>query len=156
MLRAFRQSSLPFLLLAGTFVAGCGDDPADPDTVEIADFLGTWTWNVTNINSSCGSEAIWSAQVVISAVPGSDTKVSTSSRWHSDDPGPFVVEGNVSGNVLTIVDVTYPEDGGTLKATHRVTLQNNGSLLGTEEWSWSSGEGTCSNGSADVLAIKTP
>lgn len=48
----------------------------------------------------------------------------------------------------------YIEAGGLLVATHQVTVQNNGSLRGTETWSWSGGDGDCVNGTATVVAIR--
>jgi len=151
--RFARLAIAPFLLL-GTLVAGCGDDPVDPAEVSIEDFVGTWAWNVININSSCGSENVWEAQVVIAQVGSSATEVTASSDWHADAPGPYIFEGTVAGNTLTIGDVTYLEDSGTLTATHQVTLQQNGNLSGTETWSWTGPGGTCTNGTADIVALR--
>ena len=157
MIRLLRPALLPVLVVG--LAAGCGDDPVDPGAVDITDFVGVWTWNVGNINSTCGSETVWDAQVTISQVGGSATQVTASSRWRADTPGPFSFAGTVSGNTLTIPNVTYTEDSGTLLATHTVTLQNNGNLAGTETWTWTYTDpvtnetSTCANGTADILAI---
>lgn len=144
--------SLAVFLFVALFSAACGDDPADPDTADITDFLGTWSWTVLDVTSSCGPEDLWMADVVIARVGTSDTDVTASSRWHADDVGPHVFDGTVSGNTLTIPDVTYTEGGGTLVADHVVTLQNDGRLSGTETWTWTGPGGSCVNGTADVIA----
>lgn len=147
-----RPAWLPLLLIT-LFAAACGDDPVDPGEVSITDFVGTWQWNVTNINSSCGPEDPWSTEVEITRVGTSETAVSTRSPWRSDDQEDREVSGTVNGNTLTIGSVTYIENGGDLVATHVVTLQNNGNLVGNETWTWTGGEGTCSNGTATVVAL---
>lgn len=147
--------ALAAILVLGLLTAGCGDDPVDPSGVSITDFVGTWAWNVVNISSTCGGESPWEAQVVIARVGSSNTEVTASSRWRADDPGPFVFSGTVSGNTLTIPNVTYTEESGTLVAQHVVTLQNNGNLAGDETWTWTDVTGRiCSNGTADILALR--
>jgi hypothetical protein len=154
MSRSLRHLATLFLVPGLVLVAACGDDPADPSEVSITDFIGTWEWTVYNITSTCGTEAAWVADVTIARVGDSNTDVTASSRWKSDDPGPFAFSGTVSGNKLTIPGVTYTEAGGTLQAQHEVTLQKIGTLAGTETWTWSDGTTSCTGGSADITAAR--
>lgn len=141
------------LALALVTLAACGDDPVEPSEAGIDDFVGVWTWNVVNINSSCGTEEPWEAQVTIARVGASTTQVTASSAWRADGTGPFTFAGTVNGNTLTIPGVTYTEQGGTLTAQHQVVLQNNGNLAGEETWTWTDGTDSCTGGTADILAV---
>lgn len=56
--------------------------------------------------------------------------------------------------MVAITDVMYPEDGGDLSARHDVALQSDGTLVGTETWSWTNGEGTCADGTSTIRATR--
>lgn len=146
-----------FFLGASLLVLGCGsgDNPADP-TVD-ANVAGTWQWVVANVTSNeCPPEIGWVATVTITQT---GTSVTASSLWNSDMGGPYVFNGTVSGNTLTIPDVTYPEDMGTTTATHEVVLQTDGTMFGTETWEWMEtppGTDECTGGMATVTANPQP
>jgi len=149
------RRALPSVLLAAVLVLGCGsgDNPADP-TVD-ADVAGVWAWFIVDISSSCGPEGVWAGEPV--TITQSGTSVTASSNWGSDAGGPHVLNGTVSGNTLTINNPGYPEDGGTTTSTHAVVLQTDGTMFGTESWTWTHAtEPSCTGGTGTITAVPIP
>lgn len=115
------------------------------------DVTGTWFWDVTNINSTCGPEPGWTetvnyAQTVCSLVVTNFTNAI----------GP--ITGTVAGNVVTIGPFTKQDGGGKTTATFTMTTAPNGlTMSGNESWTWVQdppGVGTCIGGVAAITATK--
>ena len=145
-------------LCASLLVLGCGsgDNPADPNVD--ANVAGVWAWFIEDVTSSCGPEIGWLGVPVTITQTG--TSVTASSQWGSDDVGPHVFNGTVSGNTLTINVTGYPEDGGITTATHTVVLQTDGTMFGTENWEWTNPAipppNTCTGGTGTITALPIP
>jgi hypothetical protein len=137
---------------------GSGDNPADPNVD--ANVAGIWNWFIVDVSSSCGPELGWLGIPVTITQTG--TSVTASSLWGSDVGGPYVFDGSVSGNTLTIDVTGYPEDGGTTTATHTVVLQTDGTMFGTENWEWTNpavlppDPNTCTGGVGTITALPQP
>lgn len=161
MTRPDRSSPLFVLVLAAAFGVGCAS-ASDPDDggdggggggggTTAANVAGTWDWGVLNTTSTCGPEADGTWTVSINQT---GTSITATSQWGSDVGGPYTFSGTVTGNSVAITNVTYPEEMGDLFARHDVTLQSDGSLVGTETWTWTGPGGPCENGTSDIVATR--
>lgn len=158
-LRTPCRTLLSLLFLAATSFA-CADAPSEPGGgggggggggSTTADVAGTWNWVVAATTSTCGAEPDGTWVITITQA---GTGITASGQWGSDDVGPHEFMGTVTGNTVAITDVMYPEDGGDLSARHDVTLQSNGTLTGTETWSWTGPGGPCSGGTSNITATR--
>lgn len=155
-LRTPHGSMLSLLALASLTFA-CGTTDPDPGGGGggggggPANVAGTWDWALTETTSTCGSEAndVW---VVTITQSGSD--ITATSQWGSDVGGPHPFAGTVTGNAVVIPNVMYEEDGGDLSASHDLTLQSDGTMAGTETWTWTGDAGTCANGTSTLRATR--
>lgn len=157
---ALHRSRIAAVVLAVCAAVACSDS-TDPDDDgdggggggggggETADVSGLWLWTVNNINSTCGPETGWSAQVEITQ---SGTSATATSTWRSNGGEHSSTNGTVNGDEFSF-DITYPEQTGVLTATHTVTVQPDGdSMTGTEAWSWEDldSDTACLGGTATV------
>jgi hypothetical protein len=106
-----------------------------------------WKFEVSNVNSSCGPESNWISTVTI--VQEGDSLETTGIKGTS-----FIVTGSVDGMTVTIGPGGFSEDGGTTTATYILTIKSDTSMEGREEWTWTDGTTTCSNGTATVKVTK--
>ena len=59
-----------------------------------------------------------------------------------------------SGTWIVQVDGSYPEDGGTTKAAHRLIVGKSFELSGEETWSWTGPDGICPGGEGLITATR--
>jgi hypothetical protein len=108
---------------------------------------GVWNLEVFNVDSTCGPESSWSSTVTI--VQEGDSLETTGIKGTS-----FIVTGSVVGETVTIGPGAFPEDGGTTTATYIMTINSDTLMEGREEWTWTDGTITCSNGTATIRATR--
>jgi hypothetical protein len=113
----------------------------------IPNLNGVWKLEVFNINSTCGPESGWSSNVTI--VQEGDSLEMTGIKGTS-----FIVTGSVVGETVTIGPGAFPDGTGTTTATYIMTIKSDTLMEGREEWTWTDGTGTCSNGTATIKATK--
>ncbi len=133
---------------------GCGEPETDLDgsgtsdcIEECLNFTGTWDVILTNITSSCGDESFDDMTVVIAQTDC--TADVTGVKGTSD-----IIVAAVTGNMIVIGPHDFSEVGGTTTSTFTYMLTSETTLTGDEEWRWSNGVSTCSNGTADVAGTK--
>ena len=111
---------------------------------------GTWTLVVTDIDSTCGPEPGWESTVTI-------TQDGCTLETSGIKETPFNVPGTVDGNAVTIGPADFQDGEGITTSTFNMTLESGGtSMSGTETWTWASATDSCSNGTANVTATKSP
>ncbi len=114
------------------------------------DVSGHWYFDVTNINSNCGSEQSWITYVIIEQ---SDCSLDTA--WY-EEAGVVKVPGSVTNDTVTIGPGDFPDDGGTTVATYTSTVSPDGSMTGSESWTWSNSSGSyCYGGTGDLTATRS-
>ncbi|MBW1768500.1 MAG: hypothetical protein JRJ65_15825 [Deltaproteobacteria bacterium] len=135
-------------------VCGCGVPDIDRDDNGLmgckeicSDVSGTWTLVVSNVKSSCEPEPGWSSIVTINQF---DCSLETTGIKGTS----VIVIGSVDGDTVTIGPGFFKEGGGTTTATYTMTIAPDGSMTGTESWTWSGPGGSCTGGTADLTATK--
>lgn len=112
-------------------VACNGEDPTGPP----GGVHGNWSVNATIDATQC-AEGVYSDSYTISiSQDGNDLDVTISGVQFT---------GTLNGAQGTWTG-SYPEDGGTTTETYSVTFSNNNSTMtGGSNWTWSDGAFTCS------------
>jgi uncharacterized repeat protein (TIGR02543 family) len=125
-----------------TITANFSEAPAP-----IPNLNGVWKLEVFNINSTCGPEPGWSSNVTI--VQEGDSLETNGVKGTS-----FIVTGSIAGETVTIGPGAFPDGTGTTTATYIMTIKSDTLMEGTEEWTWTDGTDTCSNGAATIRATR--
>ena len=117
---------------------------------ECENVAGVWTLVVTDIDSTCGPEPGWESTVTITQ--NVCTLVTTGIKETQ-----FNVAGIIDGNAVTVGPADFQDGEGITTSTFNMTLESGGtSMSGTETWTWASLNDSCSNGTANVTATKSP
>lgn len=150
----FRFGAVGMSTLLLSFVA-CGNDPVGTEDPPTEDINGTWTFvvDVQRAQGDCVGEqndpiATWpNIQITVTG-----NAVQARGVFGSDG-GNHTLSGNVDGSRV-VIGGTYPEDMGTLIATHTLTIVNADSMAGTEIWAWTDGTESCEGNSSSVEAFR--
>ncbi|MBW2524806.1 MAG: hypothetical protein JRI23_11550 [Deltaproteobacteria bacterium] len=108
---------------------------------------GSWSLDITNIDSSCGPEPDWNSPMNV-AQTGCTLEV-TGVKLSST-----VVSGSVTGDQVIVGPGDYDEANGTTTSTFTFTVVDANLLQGVEEWTWTDGTSSCTNGTADATATR--
>ena len=122
----------------------CGGDNV---SAPAADLNGNWYLEVWNVDSTCGPENDWYSSVTI--VQEDNSLQTTGIKDYYE-----IVTGSINGDKVTIGPGDFPEDGGTTTATYIMTIKTDDLMEGHEEWTWTNGVMTCSNGTATIRATR--
>lgn len=144
--------------MLAVLIAGCSDSSptstATPSKTPV-DPVGVWTFAFVNTRATgvCSSEN-----------GDASTETITITKSGTREPYTIVATGflGLAGNQLTgtfasnklTMNGSYPEDGGTTTTKHTLTATSASSMVGTEDWSWTGGGGSCPNSAASVTATR--
>lgn len=120
------------------------------------DLNGSWdfTVTVTVANGVCAGEGGTSKRTMKITQNGENITIA-GFKGSLDNK----LSGKISldGSIWVInVSGSYPEDGGTTTASHRLEVKSTSEISGVEDWEWTGGGGSCPGGKADVSAKRAP
>ena len=136
------------LLLA---LPACSEDGAPTDVGDGSDFEGFWvlTVDVTETSGICAEEEeeLDAPSEHEALITQEGNEITATAIWTSES-GSVSLTGTRTGNQITFGG-SYAEDGGTTRAFYTLTI-GEGTLNGSEGWSWAGPTGSCPTGLSTV------
>lgn len=139
-----------------TVSAGYAIDIFDADAVDLS---GQWqyTMAVTHASGFCADEVGVSRTHLLTVMQEEDGATIELTFSGFFDMATSQITGTLRFSLPhVLLSGSYPEGGGTTTGSHSLELCGLDTLRGRETWSWTDGVETCTDGLADVEAIRVP
>jgi hypothetical protein len=133
-------------------VSACSENDDPTDVGDGSDFEGFWTLtvDVTETSGVCVGEEDDPPSVREALITQEGAAITATAIW-TDESGSVSLTGTRTGDQITFGG-SYAEDGGTTSALYTLRI-GEGTLNGTEVWSWTGTGGTCPTGLSTVTGV---
>lgn len=168
---SFTVTGAPTQAGTDTFSVTVDDDAGSQVTadftmmvVDALDLTGTWSFSITVTNEEgvCSGETGQTDTTVIEIVQTGNDIIATG--WQGDPTNELTGQLHTSGFESIRFEGCYPEDGGTTRSRHYLTLYTPNEMEGREDWDWwdevnpqfcpPQSVSDCPDGAATVTAVR--
>ena len=149
-----RSLRRPLGLMLTLAIAGCSETDSTTDPGDGSDFEGFWTLTVqvTETSGVCAGEENEDPSIREALITQEGSVITATAIW-TDESGSVSLTGTRTGDQIRFGG-SYAEDGGTTNALYTLTI-GEGTLDGSEVWSWVGPGGTCPSGLSTVTGRPT-
>lgn len=133
-------------------ITACSENGDPTDVGDGSDFEGFWTLtvDVTETSGVCVGEEDEPPSIRETLITQDGAEITATAIW-TDESGSVSLTGTRTGNQITFGG-SYAEDGGTTSAFYTLRI-GEGTLNGSEVWSWSGPGLGCPTGLSTVTGV---